>query len=176
MGSSYSGYGTRYTTSSDGTKKMHKEGTLAQYIEEYRQIAGNKVDNKFISDIIRAEEDLLNKRISSYDTGGYTGSWGPDGKLAVLHQKEIVLNAADTSNLLASVDLLHNILQVIDVQSMTRQLSGILSSPQFFNNNSQTLEQQVYIEAHFPDATDRNELEAAFNNIINQASQYANRK
>ena len=116
------------------------------------------------------------KAVTSMDTGGYTGSWGPDGKLAVLHQKEIVLNAADTSNLLASVDLLHNILQVIDVQSMTRQLSGILSSPQFFNNNSQTLEQQVYIEAHFPYATDRNELEAAFNNIINQASQYANRK
>jgi hypothetical protein len=30
------------------------------------------------------------------DTGGYTGDWGPDGKIAMLHQKELVLNAEDT--------------------------------------------------------------------------------
>jgi hypothetical protein len=28
-----------------------------------------------------------------YDTGGYTGSWDSSGRLAMLHQKEIVLNA-----------------------------------------------------------------------------------
>jgi hypothetical protein len=42
-------------------------------------------------------------QISGYDTGGYTGEWGPDGKLAFLHQKEIVLNASDTENLLTAV-------------------------------------------------------------------------
>jgi hypothetical protein len=38
------------------------------------------------------------------------------------------------------------------------------------------LEQSVKIEAIFPGISDRNELEEAFNNLINQASQYANRK
>lgn len=36
----------------------------------------------------------------SFDTGGYTGSWGSEGKLAILHEKELVLNADDTSKLL----------------------------------------------------------------------------
>ena len=48
-------------------------------------------------------------RYDSYDTGGYTGTWGSDGKLAMLHQKEIVLNKADTENLLASVDITREI-------------------------------------------------------------------
>jgi hypothetical protein len=40
-----------------------------------------------------------------FDTGGYTGSWGPEGRLAMLHQKEIVLNAHDTENILSIVDM-----------------------------------------------------------------------
>ena len=120
--------------------------------------------------------DAYQQGLKGFDTGGYTGSWGPQGKLAVLHQKEIVLNANDTANLLASVDTLHSILRVIDLQSISSQLGGILTSPQFLADNSQTLEQQVTIEAVFPNATNHNEIEEAFNNIINQASQFANRK
>lgn len=32
----------------------------------------------------------------TFRTGGYTGSWGESGKLAVLHEKELVLNKEDT--------------------------------------------------------------------------------
>ena len=38
-----------------------------------------------------------------FDTGGYTGEWGSDGRIAMLHQKELVLNADDTQNLLNAV-------------------------------------------------------------------------
>ena len=38
------------------------------------------------------------------------------------------------------------------------------------------LEQKVSIEASFPNVQDRYEIEAAFNNLINTASQFANRK
>jgi hypothetical protein len=48
--------------------------------------------------------------------------------------------------------------------------------PAFNHNNSNTLEQNVHIEASFPGVTDRYELEEAFNNLINTTSQYANRK
>lgn len=60
---------------------------------------------------------------------------------------------------------------------MNAQLGGLLNSPNHINsNNTQTLEQQVTIEAHFPNASDRNEIEEAFGNLINLASQYVNRK
>ena len=60
---------------------------------------------------------------------------------------------------------------------MNAQLGGLLSTPSFGNNStSQTVEQNVHIEASFPGVSDRNEIEEAFNNLINTASQYANRK
>jgi hypothetical protein len=84
-------------------------------------------------------------------TGGYTGDWaGSYGKLAFLHQKELVLNAQDTENFLASMEVMERILQVIDMQSANAQLGGILSSPGFNSNNSQIIEQSVHIEASFP--------------------------
>ena len=43
--------------------------------------------------------------IPSFDTGGYTGSFGSQGKLAMLHEKEIVLNKYDTKNLLDIIDI-----------------------------------------------------------------------
>lgn len=112
-----------------------------------------------------------------FDTGGYTGSWGSYGKMAMLHEKELVLNEGDTSNFLASMEVLERILEVIDLQSMNAQLGGLLNTPSFGNNGtSQTIEQNVHIEASFPGVSDRNEIEEAFNNLINTASQYANRK
>lgn len=41
---------------------------------------------------------------------------------------------------------------------------------------SETLDQNVHIDATFPNVTDHSEIEAAFDNLINKASQYANRK
>jgi hypothetical protein len=62
---------------------------------------GNKWKSQTVDRLVTA---------AGYDTGGYTGVWGPEGKLAFLHEKELVLNKNDTSNLLSSVDLLHNII------------------------------------------------------------------
>ena len=113
---------------------------------------------------------------AAFDTGGYTGDWGPYGKMAMLHEKELVLNAGDTENFLASMELLHRILEIIDLQTMSSQLGGLLTSPNFMSNNSNMIEQNVHIEASFPNATNHSEIEEAFNNLINTASQYANRK
>jgi hypothetical protein len=57
----------------------------------------------------------IEKWISSFNTGGYTGKWGPEGKMAMLHEKEIVLNKEDTVNLLDSIKLLRSILTTIDL-------------------------------------------------------------
>jgi hypothetical protein len=48
-------------------------------------------------------------KLLGYDTGGYTGKWGPEGRLALLHQKELVLNARDTENMLAMTQIVRDI-------------------------------------------------------------------
>ena len=135
---------------------------------------GYKFDSKKGSGYITKEDyDHLN----SFDTGGYTGSWGNEGKLAMLHQKELVLNPEDTTNFLASLEVLREIISVINLHSMNAQLAGLLSTPYYTNNTeTQMLEQQVHIEASFPNVQDRHEIEDAFNNLINRAAQFVNRK
>jgi len=111
---------------------------------------------------------------AKFDTGGYTGEWGDDGRLAVLHQKELVLNAKDTSNILTAVDVVRQLASSIDFNTMTASLAT--ANIKSASGNSGTLEQKVEITANFPNATDRNEIEQAFQNIVNMASQYAQRK
>ena len=114
---------------------------------------------------------------SSFDTGGYTGNWGPDGRIAVLHQKELVLNEHDTSNMLAAVQMTRSILETIDLNARQAQIGlGAMVAGKLPEEQRETLQQEVHITAEFPNVNDHNEIEEAFNNLINQASQYANRK
>ena len=58
-------------------------------------------------------------------TGLYTGSWNganteENGRLAFLHQKELVLNASDTENMLHAVDIVRDIVRTIDLQALMR--------------------------------------------------------
>jgi hypothetical protein len=111
--------------------------------------------------------------IKKFDTGGYTGEWGPEGRLAMLHEKELVLNAADTQNLLHIMEIMDQIIKNIDL-SASAAASSRIHSPGITSANN-TLQQQVTIHAEFPEATDRHEIEAAFDSLINRASQLANR-
>ena len=116
--------------------------------------------------------------IASGDTGMYTGNWGTkDGKLAILHEKELVLNANDTENMLNMLELTKYLTSVIDINA--KQLSqgiGLLQPATIKEDNREILEQQVHIQAEFPNVNDHNEIEEAFNSLINTASQYAYRK
>ena len=156
---------------------------------------GNGINNRiqngknegFTEEEVRLGQKLINKvyggmslsaakKALGFDTGGYTGDWaGSYGKLAFLHQKELVLNQGDTENFLASMEVLERILQMIDLQSASSQIGGLLNSPSIGPASSEPLEQNVHIEASFPNVSDRNEIEEAFNNLINLASQYAYR-
>lgn len=114
---------------------------------------------------------------TSFATGGYTGDWGYDGKLAILHQKELVLNKDDTSNLLLSVELMRDIVKDIDLKSLQNQIANISSINGNINtSNNETLDQNVHITAEFPSVTNRTEIEQAFENLANKAAQYAYRK
>ena len=115
------------------------------------------------------------KKIMGYDTGGYTGMWGPEGKLAFLHEKEIVLNKDDTENLLKTVSFIRELVSMIDSQASMSSLFNMTATTGIMTGNA-GMEQQITIYADFPDATDHNEIEMAFNTLLNTASQYANRK
>lgn len=165
----------------DSTGKTYKYGSPEQkaiqkaFNRAYSANGGYKGDywggwNKLNADVLHKKYGLA--------TGGYTGNWdGSYGKLAFLHQKELVLNASDTENFLQAMDILDKIVSAIDLYSMNSQLGGALSSPSLGSmGGGDVLEQQVHIEASFPGVQDRNEIEEAFNTLINRASQYANRK
>ena len=122
-----------------------------------------------------------------YDTGGYTGVFANtgmytgewpngsvrrNGRLAWLHQKELVLNAHDTENFLDAMGIVR---QLDNLTSWMANGLGDLFSPRVEAEEG-TLQQEVHIDASFPNVTDHNEIEEAFGNLVNLASQYANRK
>lgn len=108
-------------------------------------------------------------------TGGYTGAWGIEGKLAVLHEKELVLNKEDTANMLATVGFVRDLVEMIGVNATSAGgignllLGGVGSGGNY-------LDQNVTIHAEFPNATNHSEIEEAFENLIGLAGQYAGRK
>jgi hypothetical protein len=55
----------------------------------------------------------------------YTGEWGPEGKLAVLHEKELVLNKQDTANFLTATQMLREISQMLDNNALVASLGAI---------------------------------------------------
>ena len=118
----------------------------------------------------------LNGGWVKYDTGGYTGSWGSEGRIAMLHQKELVLNAADTENMLKAVEIVRKIVRVIDLNAANAANAFGALTATTAATNEQIIEQQVTIHAEFPNATNHSEIEEAFNNLINHATQFANRK
>lgn len=110
---------------------------------------------------------------AGFDTGGYTGEWGPSGKLAMLHEKELVLNKQDTENLLKTIDIASQINKSLDNMFIDRTaelITKMLSTSQMFGK-ADKLEQQVYIDAKFEGVTESSEIEEALNNLINVASQ-----
>ena len=111
---------------------------------------------------------------NSFDTGGYTGEWGTDGRLAMLHEKELVLNKMDTANILQAVDLVRN----FDAQITSRLAQYMDAIDSFFKATSLEMgandfEQNVHITAEFPNATDKNEITEAFKDLVNLATQRA---
>lgn len=108
--------------------------------------------------------------IATYDTGGYTGAWGSGGKLLLAHEKELILNQEDTQNILNAVNI---------VRSLESSMFGGLAQLALEGHRNiadiiegQDFEQNVYITAQFPEATDRDEITEAFRDMVNLATQH----
>ena len=162
---SYWGEQITYTNLLQALSMMPSNNSLAtNYL---KNLVGEKVYNKLIAE----------KKIPQFDTGGYTGSWDSSGKLAVLHEKELVLNKEDTKNILESVSIVRSITSALEGLSNNRivqMMSGFETSMAAWDvAKEMVIEQKVDITAEFPNATDKDEIMEAFDNLINLASQHA---
>lgn len=129
---------------------------------------------------------LLRKYSEGFETGGYTGNFD-DGRLAILHEKELVLNQEDTRNILAAVglvrsftpDLINSIEKTLDsnVASFIGMLASRMDNSTPVASTHDTIEQTVTIErVEFPNVTSSDEINEAFATIVNDAAQWANRR
>ena len=169
-----------------GEMKILAETTLPGLrliVEQYKdEIEKTVTDNKFATntnytvELSRDDKGQITgatlKAITSAATGMYTGEWGPEGKLAVLHEKELVLNKQDTANILSAVDLVRSLGDSM-MNTMAFMSSGYAMSAAAWELAKELIiEQTVNINAEFPNATDRAEIEAAFEELVGLATQH----
>ena len=150
--------GTGATSSPSGNKSSKSSGNNKEIIEtEEGFIAGGEYYKKYY-----------------YDSGGYTGNWhSTEGRPAILHQKELVLNENDTKNFLEGTRVLREISSSLQ-GSLYNRIDNIgLNS--LMPTNKEELEQNVHIEASFPNVNSKKEIEEAFNDLVNLAAQRAMR-
>ena len=129
--------------------------------------------------------DYSRSQLKHYDTGGYTGDWGSDGRLAVLHQKELVLNQEDTKNMLAAVQSIRELAPSMIAEMRTR-ISGTAAASQFlfgsrysgmrsaFDRKATELAQSVQINADFPGVRDAIEIKEALESLVQTSAQRIN--
>jgi hypothetical protein len=96
--------------------KSKNLATVGSYVKE-----GETTDLFKKEDILKRIKSGHYATFQAFDTGGYTGSWGSSGRLAMLHQKEIVLNAHDTENFLAAINIVRDIVSAIDLRAAAQQ-------------------------------------------------------
>ena len=123
----------------------------------------------------------------SFKTGGYTGEWSNgsvenNGRLAMLHQKELILNAKDTENMLDMVTMVREMQSasgaidkaiINSIANMVGAITGVkVQSVGNTNSNNQNTSNTFNITAEFPNANDVNEIREAILSLPNLAQQY----
>lgn len=123
--------------------------------------------------------------VEKFATGGYTGDWGSDGRLAVLHQKELVLNQEDTKNVLAAVQSIRELAPSM-IAEMRARISGAAAASQslfgsrysgmrsVFDRKATELAQSVQINADFPGVRDAIEIKEALESLVQTSAQRIN--
>ena len=139
----------------------------------------------------------VSKDVKEFKSGGYTGEWNKgseesNGRLAFLHQKELVLNESDTSNLLKAVDSIRELASKngsIDVNSIAAGLiqtgaiqakmlaqvgQGLLSAmSSIVTNNSQSYSNNMTVNADFSGVRSADAIYQALRELESYGSQQA---
>ena len=140
---------------------------LNKFQDEHTKIVANY--EKSLSDMMAK----VNKSIEE-ETKANAAQGGAYGKMQSAREAE--LEAVIKKEIAVQTEQMNKILEMIELQALNNQIGGIgLKTPSIRDEISNVLDQKVEISASFPSVQDRNELEEAFNNLINKASQYAGR-
>ena len=125
-----------------------------------------------LEDLVKADATKA-PNIASALTGGYTGEWGSEGKFLEVHEKELILNKEDTVNILRAVDVVRS-LETSAFERIASLLNNFNPEYQITNSGqSMEIDQNVHITAEFPNVVNREEIEDAFKDLVNLASQRA---
>ena len=120
-------------------------------------------------------------KLIGYDTGGYTGgdwtaSEKANGKIGLLHEKELVLNKTDTENILNAVDMVRSMVALgrngnyNDIIRQSNNVVDMASVVQPLDDMGQNIYQ---VECTFPNATNVDEIQRAILTLPDIAPQYA---
>lgn len=133
-------------------------------------------DSVFYEDHQKAAK-FWSTKLVGYDTGGYTGDWSDgSGKLALLHSKEIVLNASDTQNILKAVESVRAMTAAMKGATLAEAVGSISSIGKSIETANSKVDQNVNITAEFPNATSADEIREAILGLNNQVLHYTHRK
>lgn len=108
----------------------------------------------------------------------YTGGYFETPNITTIAEKgpELVLNAEDTKNILAAVQVMRQAV-LSQFGSINGNLAGVANkvagqAASMIQQAPQAVDQQVRIEANFPGVSVAGEIEEALNSLITQAAQY----
>ena len=169
----------------DRSKAVSTEDLKDSLVEAYKE--GNDDLKKDLEEVLTGDKyyrDVI--PIASAATGMYTGDFD-NGRLAILHEKELVLNQEDTKNILDAVQMVRtmqdnlfgSIAEQLDsdgfaAMALLGQRMGGIGLPAAASTD---LEQHVTIEhVSFPGVTSSREIEEAFESLVNDAAQWARRR
>lgn len=173
LDSNYAGWGTGATRAS----RLSSKGVAAAQSIINSQGPKGQLYSKWW------KKDRSGYKFGAFDTGGYTGDWtGNDGRVALLHKKELVLNAKDTKNILQAVDVVRQIDGIMSsimgnafdrVNNQVRGLNSMSFPVGGPTSSEAAVAQHIEINADFPGVEKASEIISAFENLTNMATQYA---
>ena len=147
------------------TKLLEKIKFLSSLVQELRDTANIRTENlitlvSIIDKINKLEELNLTER---YDY---------DKILLDLQQEQLFASWEQIQRFTAGVDAAVNKINADSMDKINR-ISDSMKSMTEKQDKRNDLLQNIEIHADFPDAKDAEEIKAAFNNLVNRASQYA---
>lgn len=150
----------------NGDQYNFGEGTSGKHLNDWSNIKDQEAD----LDYDNLEKVIVKGKRAS---GGIVNEHGlyelaEDGT-------EFVLNPDDTKNILSAVKAMREVvrMKMSGLDSALGSKANEVVKKTVVNKDIQQLDQQVHIDATFPNVSVAKEIEEAFSNLVNQAVQYA---